>query len=296
MPPELLLVRHCHDGHHLGRQGQSDIHTGIHVRGREASVRRVVCDETLIIDDSVLRAQTYVDAIIEVGSEHGLEINWKKLELMLFNCHPGITTAPGDTLHEKRSIQYLEPLLDSEDTLQSKLNKMLGAAASDFKALSTLWNHTSLSLSWKYRIFQACVVSKLFIIRTPDGSLHEETDPSIEWLPGAVPGILEPRVQSRCPLSVRRAPPEPTALATATQSFCKEIPLAEPRSCARLDIPGIIRYFDHLVCEQKAWTAKTGLADRNVQARCKHERQFTSNCHIDGKIWILQRFRGKILQ
>ena len=35
------------------------------------------------------------------------------------------------------------------------------ALAADFKALSSIWEHSILSQAWKYRIFQACVLSKL---------------------------------------------------------------------------------------------------------------------------------------
>ena len=55
----------------------------------------------------------------------------------------------------------LGALLDSNGTIQSELNRGLGFAASEFKALSKLWNHTNLTIAWKHRIFQTCVVSKL---------------------------------------------------------------------------------------------------------------------------------------
>ena len=52
-------------------------------------------DDTLLIDDSSSRAQAYMEAIIEVGSEYGLEITWRKVDLSPIKCHPKITNTMG---------------------------------------------------------------------------------------------------------------------------------------------------------------------------------------------------------
>ena len=67
----------------------------------------------------------------------------------------------GEYIECKSSISYLGALLDSSGSIQSELARRIGMATADFKALSRIWNHTSVTKELKYRIYQACIVSKL---------------------------------------------------------------------------------------------------------------------------------------
>ena len=51
-----------------------------------------------------------MDAIICTGSEYGLEIKWKKVEMMGLRCHPDVFDLSGQAIEQKTSFQYLGAL------------------------------------------------------------------------------------------------------------------------------------------------------------------------------------------
>ena len=51
--------------------------------------------------------------------------------------------------------------MDTSGSIQSELNRRIGMACADFKALARIWNHASLTREWKYRIYRACILTKL---------------------------------------------------------------------------------------------------------------------------------------
>ena len=51
--------------------------------------------------------------------------------------------------------------MDTSGSIQSELNRRIGLAYADFKALARIWNHANLTREWKYRIYTACILTKL---------------------------------------------------------------------------------------------------------------------------------------
>ena len=118
-------------------------------------------DDTLLIDARGDVAQAYMEAVVVVGAQYGLKINWKKVEFMAIRCTPHLRDGNDQSIPQKSSIGYLGALLDSSGAIQSELNRRIGMATADFKAMSTIWNHSHLTKWWKHRVFQACISSKL---------------------------------------------------------------------------------------------------------------------------------------
>ena len=121
----------------------------------------IYADDTLLIDARGQVVQAYMDAVVSVGAQYGLQINWKKVELMAVRCNPDISDNIGKQIGNKSGIVYLGALLDSSGSIQSELVRRIGMATSDFKALATIWNHSNLTQYWKHRVFHACIASKL---------------------------------------------------------------------------------------------------------------------------------------
>ena len=118
-------------------------------------------DDTLLIDDRPEILQAYMEIIVRLGAGYGLAINWKKVECMTIRCHAAFVDSVGNSIRHQTSLGYLGSTIDEKGSIQSELNSRLGMGATDFKQLSKLWNHTNISRKRKYRIYEACVLSKL---------------------------------------------------------------------------------------------------------------------------------------
>ena len=90
-----------------------------------------------------------------------MHINWTKVELLAVRCAPTLRNGLEYNLPCKSSIVYLGASVDTSGNIQSELNRRIGMAYADFKALAKIWNHANLSREWKYRIYSACILTKL---------------------------------------------------------------------------------------------------------------------------------------
>ena len=118
-------------------------------------------DDTLLVDCAGPSLQKYMMVIEELGREYGLELNWKKIECLPIRCQAHLSAADGSEIPEDSSITYLGALLANDGKIDSELSRRIGMAAADFKMLKKIWNHVDLSIYQKYRIFDACIISKL---------------------------------------------------------------------------------------------------------------------------------------
>ena len=99
--------------------------------------------------------------IQKAGSNYGLALNWRKLELFPVRCDAVISKPDGGAVDSKDSIVYLGSLLSKTCAIGPELSRRLGAAKSDFATLAKVWGHSSLSMCKKLQIFDACITSKL---------------------------------------------------------------------------------------------------------------------------------------
>ena len=123
--------------------------------------------ELLYADDTVLFGskghvvQKYMESIIACGAEYGLELNWKKVEMMRIGSHENIFKPDGQLVMSKESIIYLGALLHQDGRMEAELARRLGIASAEFRMLQRVWRHTRLTAEDKYRIYLSCVVSRL---------------------------------------------------------------------------------------------------------------------------------------
>ena len=110
-------------------------------------------DDTLLMDVNCDNLQAFIDAVVAEGKGYGLEINWKKVEIMSIRCEVIIKNSSGRLLDCKSSIQYLGALINASGNIDSELCRRLGMAKADFKILKVVWNYTSFSAFEKYNIF-----------------------------------------------------------------------------------------------------------------------------------------------
>ena len=118
-------------------------------------------DDTLLIGAHGAAMQKYLECIMELGAEYGLELNWKKVELLRARCTDDITKADGQKLEPKTSVVYLGSSIAIDGNLDSELSRRLGMAQAEFKLLHQVWRHASLSKREKYEVYTTCIVSRL---------------------------------------------------------------------------------------------------------------------------------------
>ena len=102
-----------------------------------------------------------MNIIVKLGAGYGLQINWTKVELLAVRCAPALKNGLGSILPCKSSIVYLGASVDTSGSIQSELNRRIGLAYVDLNALTRIWNHANLTREWKYRIYTACILTKL---------------------------------------------------------------------------------------------------------------------------------------
>jgi hypothetical protein len=118
-------------------------------------------DDTLLVGVCAANLSAYMKCIEKAGAEYGLALNWKKVEVLPVRCTAVILNPDGAPLEEKESMLYLGAALHSSGRIASELSRRLGIAQCDFKLLSKVWGHSSLSQKRKYEIYLSLVLSRL---------------------------------------------------------------------------------------------------------------------------------------
>ena len=72
-----------------------------------------------------------------------------------------VQNSSGEYIKQKKSITYLGASICADGSVQSELNRRIGMASADFKLLDVLWTHTNVTRKDKYKIYLACIISKL---------------------------------------------------------------------------------------------------------------------------------------
>ena len=121
----------------------------------------VYADDTLLMSSSPVLVQKLLDNVALTGRSYGLELNLDKTVLLRVRGQEYIFGVDGKPLKTKTDTVYLGSLLTTSGEVAPELSRRLGEAAACFKALSAVWKHANIPKKRKYRIFEACVVSKL---------------------------------------------------------------------------------------------------------------------------------------
>ena len=118
-------------------------------------------DDTLLLESNPRVLEAYVHCIEDAAAEYGLSFNTGKLEALNVRSEASIRTRDGSVIRTKPSIKYLGSLISNDGRIRSELGARIGGAHGDFALLQRVWRLTSMSLSKKVCIFEACIGSKL---------------------------------------------------------------------------------------------------------------------------------------
>ena len=117
----------------------------------------VYADDTLLIGVDGDRVQGYMESVVLMGEEYGLQLNWNKIEALPCRMTVSFQSPTGENIQSKQSMLYLGSLLSADGKIMTEVNRRLGMVRKDFEVLQRIWKHTTLSQAWKVRIFEACI-------------------------------------------------------------------------------------------------------------------------------------------
>jgi len=84
-----------------------------------------------------------------------------KLQLLQVQCSQPLSLPCGTVLQSIPSLSYLGATLAEDGRVGSELNRRIGFAKAEFRAVRQLWNHAAVSLQDKLRIYKGLIESKL---------------------------------------------------------------------------------------------------------------------------------------
>jgi hypothetical protein len=116
--------------------------------------------DTLLFDsaESVTRL---LATVADAGAAVGLKLHPDKSQLLAVNGTGQVKDASGHAILPKSSMVHLGALMADNGAIEGELARRIGAASGDFRALSRVWGHSSLSRTRKLEIFNATIISKL---------------------------------------------------------------------------------------------------------------------------------------
>ena len=98
----------------------------------------VYADDMLLINVLGGDLQKYMDIVIQLGASYGLQINWKKVEVMMINSSESLFDSSGKQLKSKSSLGYLGATIHDDGKIDSELSRRLGMASNNFKLLRSI--------------------------------------------------------------------------------------------------------------------------------------------------------------
>ena len=84
-----------------------------------------------------------------------------KVELIKTGGGEDVLKPDGAPVTTKDAMIYLGALLHQDGRIEAELCRRLGMATGDFHQLQKVWRHTNLSHKDNYRVYEACVLSRL---------------------------------------------------------------------------------------------------------------------------------------
>jgi len=120
----------------------------------------VYADDTLLISVSAPRLERLLGAVREAGEAMGLELHMDKFQLLKVRCDGDVQRPDGAVIDAKSSFLYLGTTVSDDGKVGSELARRMGMAGADFRHLTQLWRHSSISVCRKVELFNAIIVSK----------------------------------------------------------------------------------------------------------------------------------------
>ena len=103
----------------------------------------------------------YLHSIFKAGQRYGMELHWKKFQVLPVQCSSKIVTPDGSAIPSQAGMDYLGTVLYSDGAQGHELNRRIGCAKADFLSLSKIWTHSACTWHTKPRIYNSLIESKL---------------------------------------------------------------------------------------------------------------------------------------
>ena len=121
----------------------------------------VFVDDTLLIGVSDKYLTAYLHGVARAGKQYGMELHWGKFQILPINTVPKISTSDGTVLPTSDRMEYLGTVISSDVHDNHELNRRLGLARGDFRALSAVWKLAALCRKRRLEIYSSVVESRL---------------------------------------------------------------------------------------------------------------------------------------
>eukprot|EP00959_Pyramimonas_sp_CCMP1952_P398826 8357224-Pyramimonas_sp.AAC.1 len=119
-------------------------------------------DDTLLISRSKQNMQNMLNAIVAESRKYGLELNWSKTLQMQMCTNCTVERPDGGPIATIREAIYLGGMITCDARASPELTRRSGEAQRIFKQLAKIWGHTSVGWKHKCKVYESCVLGKLF--------------------------------------------------------------------------------------------------------------------------------------
>ena len=86
------------------------------------------------------------------------------MEMMTINGDEKIMAADGSFIKQKDSLVYLGSVISKNGSMQTELNRRIGAANQAYYELERLWNHANVLFTRKLEVFDALKCRGCYIL------------------------------------------------------------------------------------------------------------------------------------
>ena len=98
----------------------------------------IYADNMFLIDASGKALEKYMRIIEDLGREYGLQLNWKKIELVSVRGQATVLDPNGNAIPNKDAFTYLGAQINRDGKIDSELSRRLGLATANFYTLKRI--------------------------------------------------------------------------------------------------------------------------------------------------------------
>ena len=118
-------------------------------------------DDTLILTKSFASANQYLHLIEEESQYLDLNLNKSKCCYIAFNCRGSIAFQNGDPMKSTDESTYLGASITRTVNPKHEIRRRISATMAILKKLDIFWGKAQCNRSWKLRVFNAVITSKV---------------------------------------------------------------------------------------------------------------------------------------
>jgi len=119
-------------------------------------------DDTILISTNPATINKYIKEIQLEGKKIGLELNYKKCEVITMGTHiANIKFYDGYPMQNKYSAKYLGAMVNDQGNPNEELKYRMADTMATWKKLDIFWREADLPIIFKLRVYDAVVKTKL---------------------------------------------------------------------------------------------------------------------------------------